>query len=216
MQFGIALAGGDTVKASGAWWLSITALGRPGRRGMITRGGARPGDVLYVSGTLGDAALALQLRQRTLDGEGLAGDERDFLLRRYLRPEPRLALIPALRACASAAMDISDGLALDAGRLCAASGVSARIDAARLPLSEAAARLIALAPACRETVLTGGDDYEILAAVPPRFVAQFERLAAEAGQSVTAIGNMIEGQAPPVFHEAGTPLALSSLGFQHF
>jgi thiamine-monophosphate kinase len=85
-----------------------------------------------------------------------------------------------------------------------------------VPLSEAAARLIALVPACRETVLTGGDDYEILAAIPPRLTTQFERLAAEAGQKVTAIGEMVEGQEPPVFHEAGKPLALSSLGFQHF
>jgi thiamine-monophosphate kinase len=215
-RFGMALAGGDTVRTAGAWWLSITALGRPGERGMIRRGGAKPGDALYVSGALGDAALGLRLRQKAVSGDGLAHAERELLLRRYLRPQPRLALIPALRACASAAMDLSDGLALDAARLCAASGVSARIDAARLPLSETAARLAARHPSCREAALTGGDDYEILAAIPPRLTAHFQRLAADAGLPATQIGEIIAGAAPPVFHERGKPLVLLSEGFQHF
>lgn len=214
--FGISLIGGDTVKARGAWWLSVTAFGQPGERGMVQRGTARAGDWLYASGTLGDAALGLRLRQDAA-AYHLSDDQREMLLHRYLMPQPRLGLIPALRECASAAMDISDGLAIDLGRMCAASGVSAAVETVHLPLSEAAAHILGEDAATLDTIITGGDDYEILATVPPGSAAQYERLAAAAQIRVTRIGTITDGASPPVFLDhAGEPLHLRSPGFEHF
>ena len=143
-EFGIALIGGDTVTARGSWWISITAFGEASARGLVPRGGARVGDALYVSGTLGDAALGLQLRLNGgAFGPHLLPAQREFLLGRYLYPEPRLALVQALASEASAAMDISDGLALDLARMCEASHVSAEVSVAAIPLSEAARVLAA-------------------------------------------------------------------------
>lgn len=214
--FGMSLIGGDTVKARGAWWLSVTAFGQPGERGMVERGAARVGDWLYASGTLGDAALGLRLRQDA-SAWPLPDDQRAMLLSRYLGPQPRLALIPALRECASAAMDISDGLAIDLGRMCAASGVSAVVETARLPLSEAAAQIHANDAGALEAIISGGDDYEILASIPPDSAAQYERLAAAVQVRITRIGRITEGNTAPVFlNAAGEPLHLRSPGFEHF
>jgi thiamine-monophosphate kinase len=217
-KFGIQLLGGDTVSARGAWWLSITAFGEPPARGIVPRGGAKPGDLLYVSGTLGDAALGLKLRlkQAGLDA-ALPDEEKRFLLSRYLHPEPRLALSPALSAYASAAMDISDGLALDLARMCAASGVSAMVQAGLVPLSKAAQDVLANVPQELNTVLSGGDDYEILAALPTQHATAFEAMAAEANVRVSRMGTVSEGSEPPSFlGEDGKALTLTASGFEHF
>ncbi len=217
-KFGIALIGGDTVSARGAWWISITAFGEAAPRGLVPRGGAKAGDGLYVSGTLGDAALGLRLRQLegTL-GSNLPPAQREFLLARYLYPEPRLALMPALAAQASAAMDISDGLALDLSRMCAASGVSAEISVSAIPLSDAARALAEAGGGITQTILTGGDDYEILVAVPPERAGAFEAQSQEAQVPVTRIGAVIAGQGKPKFKAAdGSELNLPAQGFEHF
>jgi len=220
--FGVSLIGGDTVTAKGAWWLSVTALGEAPARPLV-RGGGNPGDVLYVTGTLGDAALGLKLRLGRADfAEALSADAKAHLARRYLFPEPRLALSFALEAHASAAMDVSDGLALDLARLCTASGVTATVETAALPLSDAACAGLAASPALIETILTGGDDYEILAAVPPDTASEgralaFEAAARAAACPVTRIGALSEGATPPVFlGNDGAPLILSAKGFEHF
>ena len=217
-EFGIALLGGDTVTARGAWWMSITAFGDASSRGLVPRGGARAGDLLYVSGTLGDAALGLKLRLGKADFEqALTPENRDFLLKRYLYPEPRLALSQALARYASAAMDISDGLALDLSRMCDASNVSAEVEVASIPLRrrrDAAARA---SPLAIEVILSGGDDYEILAAVPSGHCAAFETASREAGVPVTKIGVAKQGAGAPVFlRPDGTVLALAAKGFEHF
>ncbi len=217
-NFGIHLLGGDTVSARGAWWISITAFGEASTRGIVPRGGAQAGDLLYVSGTLGDAALGLKLRLKK-DGLDtiLAEAEQRFLLSRYLHPEPRLALSPALNAYASAAMDISDGLALDLSRMCAVSGASATVLAAQIPLSAAAQAVVARAPGELNTVLTGGDDYEILAALPPRHAVAFEKMAAEANVPVSQIGAIAGASEPTRFLGAdGKELTLTARGFEHF
>jgi thiamine-monophosphate kinase len=215
--FGIPLIGGDTVRARGAWWLSVTALGVPGARGIIPRGGARPGDALYVSGTVGDAALGLRLRRGEAGLAGLSAAHREHLLDRYLFPQPRAALIPALRACAHAAMDISDGLAIDLGRMCAASGVSAEMRASAVPLSAAASAAVATHPDLLETVITGGDDYEILAAVPPPLMAAFEAQARAAGVAVARVGTFTEGAgAPLILDREDRVWTLPSAGYEHF
>ncbi|MBI4725341.1 MAG: thiamine-phosphate kinase [Rhodomicrobium sp.] len=216
--FGIALIGGDTVSARGAWWLSITAFGEASPRGLVPRGGAQPGDYLYVSGTLGDAALGLQLRLRGgAFGPPLAPAHREFLLKRYLYPEPRLCLAQALADEASAAMDISDGLALDLTRMCSASQVSAEVPVSQVPLSEAAQAIAVTLPSAVQAVLTGGDDYEILAAVPPGRAAAFESASLKAGVPVTRIGFICEGSEPPKFKNPdGSVLDLAVKGFEHF
>jgi thiamine-monophosphate kinase len=216
--FGIALLGGDTVTAKGAWWMSVTAFGEAPARGLVPRGGAKPGDCLYVSGTLGDAALGLQLRLGKASFQaGLSGADRDFLLKRYLYPEPRLGLAPVLASHASAAMDISDGLALDLSRMCAASGVAAEVQAAAIPLSPAARAALSASPGALETILSGGDDYEILAAIPPGRGAGFESAAEEAGVRVACIGSVLAGSGAPAFKGAdGSALQFSAKGFEHF
>ena len=217
-EFGIALLGGDTVTARGAWWMSIAAFGEASARGLVPRSGARPGDILFVSGTLGDAALGLQLRLGKANTEPpLSAAHRDFLLKRYLYPEPRLALAPALAAYASAAMDISDGLALDLSRMCAASGVAAEVQVSAIPLSGAASAMTAASADAMDCILTGGDDYEILAAVPDANAPAFEAASKEAGVPVTRIGLIKAGCAGPAFLDAGNvPLQLKAKGFEHF
>ncbi len=210
--------GGDTVAARGAWWLSVTAFGEASVRGLVPRGGARAGDFLYVSGTLGDAALGLQLRLGTaVFAASLSHADRDFLLKRYLYPEPRLALSPALARHASAAMDISDGLALDASRMCATSQATAEIEVSAVPLSPAANSALAASPEAMQAILSGGDDYEILAAIPPAEAPAFEAAAAHVGVRVARIGAVKTGSQAPIFLNAdGSPLQLSSPGFEHF
>src|SRR5439155_14233619 len=136
------------------------------------------------------------------------------LLDRYLHPQPRLALAPEIRRYASAALDVSDGLVGDLGHICEVSGASGVIEAARVPLSPAAARFVAADASALERVLTGGDDYEILAAVAPRHANAFERAAGRAGVVVTEIGRLTEGQgAPTVLGPDGRPLLFGHASF---
>jgi thiamine-monophosphate kinase len=216
--FGIALSGGDTaVSPNGPSMISITAFGSVPHGQMVLRGAAQAGDVLYVTGTIGDAALGLKLRQDDAAAASwtLADAQRQTLIQRYLRPQPRLALREALLAYASAAMDISDGLAIDCSRLSAASGVAARIDAGSVPLSEAARRLVSANPSLIETVLTGGDDYEILAAIAPDRCDGFMATAAVSGLTVTQIGIVENGTGLQILGCNGVSLNLSRLGYDH-
>ena len=219
-QFGIALSGGDTTAAKGgAIMISVTAFGTVPHGKTLRRGGARPGDSLYVSGTIGDAALGLKLRRGDADAAAWPIDEaaRKWLIRRYLRPEPRLRLSPALLAHASAAMDISDGLAIDCRRLCMASAVGAAVGAAAVPVSLATAAALTAEPALLAALLTGGDDYEVLFAVRAGEEAALEAAATQAGIPVTRIGKMIAGeQGLTIIDAEGTALDFGSGGFDHF
>ena len=173
-SFGISLAGGDTDRRPGPFAITIAALGTVPTGKMVRRGTARVGDRLVVSGTLGDAVLGLELRRRQTRAQawGLAAGEAASLVACSLRPQPPLALIEPLRAFAHAAMDISDGLAKDLGRMAKASGVAARVSVSALPLS-AAARALAADPSLVAEIVTGGEDYQVLAAVAPSDVAAF-------------------------------------------
>ena len=217
-RFGIALCGGDTTSTRGETMISVTAFGTVPHGQALQRGNARPGDSLYVSGTIGDAALGLKLRRGDAETAGwpIGEDARRWLIHRYLRPEPRTALAPALLAHASAAMDVSDGLGIDCRRLCAAAGVAAGIDAAAIPFAAEALPLVQ-SPSLLRAAITGGDDYEILAAIRGGEETAFEAAAARAGIGVTRIGVLAAG-APSVTISApdSTTLDLGSGGYEHF
>jgi thiamine-monophosphate kinase len=201
------LLGGDTDHTPGPLSISITAFGTLPTGTMVRRNGARPGD----------AALGLLLRKDGNAGGPLTAVQRNHLLGRYLEPEPRNVLAETLRAQASAALDISDGLAGDLAKLCRASGVTAEIEAARVPLSDAAGALIAAEPALLEHALTGGDDYEILAAVPAGKAEAFRAGARDAGVRVSEIGRLADGDAPPRFIGPDRrPLAFQRSSYSHF
>jgi thiamine-monophosphate kinase len=202
-RFGCRLLGGDTDRRAGPLTVSITVVGSVPRGRMVRRTTARPGDVLYVSGTVGDAGLGLELAR---DGElrtawNLSQADAAGLVQRYLRPEPRLGLAAALRRYASAAMDASDGLAKDLERMLRASGVAGRLVATDVPLSGPAARIVAAAPEYLPRLLTAGDDYEVLAAVPGDKAVDFAAAAAAAGTVVRRIGEVLRG--PPALTVAG-------------
>ena len=212
-HFGCPLLGGDTVKAFEALTLSITAFGAVPAGCMVPRTGARPGDRIYVSGTIGDAALGLQLR---LAG-GAAPEGQAHLLDRYLHPQPRLALREALRRHASGAMDVSDGLVGDLVKMMRASGTSAEVDLAAVPLSGAAGLATMDRPEAFDVAVTGGDDYEILASIPEREAAGYEAAAAAAGVAVAAIGRVVEGSGPVEFRGPdGEPRPFARNSYSHF
>lgn len=217
-RYGCPLLGGDTVRSTGPLFASITAFGVVPHGRMVRRKGAQPGERVMVTGTIGDAALGLQLRRGAAPGTGLDQAAQDHLAGRYLLPQPRNALAPALRRLATAAMDVSDGLVGDLGKLCGASGVSATLEAARVPLSAAAGAALAASPDLLATILTGGDDYEVLFALPEARLAEMQRLAAAAGVPVTEIGRFVSGSAPPELRgRDGAPLRLArDASFSHF
>jgi thiamine-monophosphate kinase len=219
VSFACPLLGGDTVSTPGPPMISITAFGRVPRGRMIHRSGAKPGDRVVVTGTIGDAALGLDILRGGAVAAALAGDAaaREMLTGRYRVPQPRSALATAVRDHAHAAMDVSDGLAGDLTKLCAASDVSAAIDAPGIPLSPVAARLVAQGAAGIEMLISGGDDYEILCAIPEARFEAFALAAGQAGVAVTSIGTIIAGSAAPSFLDAqGKELALTRRSFSHF
>src|ERR1700719_3692024 len=162
--FGCPLLGGDTVSTPGPAMISITAFGRVPTGRMVHRSGAKPGDRIVVTGTIGDAALGLDILKGGAAAALADAAAKAMLIGRYRVPQPRNALAKAARDHAHAAMDVSDGLAGDLTKLCAASGVSAVIDAPSIPLSATAAALLGRGTVGIETVVSGGDDYEILCA----------------------------------------------------
>lgn len=217
--FGIGLSGGDTtVSSGGPLMISVTAFGTVPKGQMLRRNSARAGDLLYVSGSIGDAVLGLKLRADEADTRNwpLGEADRQFLIKRYLRPEPRIALHDILIAHASAAMDISDGLAIDASRMCAASSVRAQIDAQAVPLSPSALLLRNAETISVATILSGGDDYEILIAIPSTSEQAFLTGVVSCNVPVTRIGSFLQGTGLEILGENGKPLILDRLGYDHF
>ena len=216
-RWGIALLGGDTVKTPGPAMVSLTTLGTAPTGRMVARTGVRAGDLIFVSGTIGDAALGLQVRLTPQRFAGLGEDARAHLLARYLDPQPRLALAHALRAHASAGMDVSDGLVGDLTKMLKASGVSARVRLGDAPLSDAARQAVAMEAALFETAMTGGDDYELLVACAPGKAAALQADALAAGAPLTLIGEAVAGTGPPRFTGAdGGEITFARGSFSHF
>lgn len=219
-EFGLKLAGGDTVRSPGPLTVTVTAMGVVPIGGMPKRSGARPGDVLLVSGSIGDAWLGLVLDQGEPQAaawsDHIDGTAAESLLARSRTPSPRVPLVQALRAYATASLDVSDGLAVDASRLAAASGVGIEIDAPSVPLSEPAAALVAALAVRLEDLITGGDDYEVLITLSPKSKTAFIEAAHRSGVPVTEIGRIVTEPGLRIAGAEGTLMQLDSLGWDHF
>jgi thiamine-monophosphate kinase len=204
--YGVTLLGGDTTSTPGPISLSLTIIGHVAPDTAVHRLGAEDGDEIWVTGTIGDGALGLAVAQ------GRLVDPTGFLLDRYRLPQPRVGL--ALAGIASAAMDVSDGLVQDLGHICRANGLAAGVFAEKVPRSEAAR---AAGPDWLVTCLTGGDDYELLLAVPPARCEALRREAGRAGIPVTQVGHFHSGPPKVMVRQAnGEPLALTREGWSHF
>ncbi len=216
-RYGCPLLGGDTDRTPGPTSISIAAFGTVPHGAMVRRSTAKPGDAIVVTGTIGDAALGVLLQREQKLGPrlGLSDAMVAFLMQRYLLPEPRNALAETVLHHASAAMDISDGLAGDLAKLCRASGVSAEIDAGRVPLSDAARAAAAADPALFETILTGGDDYEIVLTLHSERLPSLRAAAKAAGVPVTEIGRIAAGEGAR-FLRGGQAMTFARPSYSHF
>lgn len=205
-EFGIRLFGGDTTSTDGPLTLTLTALGEVEAGKALRRSGAKAGDGIWVTGSIGDAGLGLRLRR----GEALGIDtsEAAFLLGRHRLPTPRLAIGQGLLGQASAAVDISDGLIADLGHICDTSGLGARVEAAAIPLSPAARKVVQEGLAGIADLVTAGDDYELCFTLPAAVEA--------AGIEATRIGVMTAERGVLLTDPAGRTLPLESSGFRHF
>jgi thiamine-monophosphate kinase len=209
----LALVGGDTTRGPLTISVAVHGFVPPGQA--LTRAGARVGDAVLVTGTLGDAAAGLHaLQHPPRDDDGRAG-LRGFLIERLNRPTPRLAVGTALRGQATACVDVSDGLLADLGHICAASGVAAEIEAALLPRSSALLELYDDTTALH-FALSGGDDYELCFTAPAARVAELQAGLARLGCGATKIGRIVEGEGVRVRAADGAPLATDRPGWEHF
>ncbi len=213
-RFGVTLIGGDTIRAAGGLTMSLTAFGEIAAGRALRRSGAKPGDAVFVSGTIGDAALGLLVAEGRLDG--IAPSDQAALLERYRLPEPRTELGRGLVGLASAAIDISDGLVADLGHICAASEVGARIETARLPLSAAATAASCAAPELVARLLTGGDDYELLICAPAQAEQDVVAAARAADVPLSRIGSVTPGSGVCVIGPDGGEMMLERGGYRHF
>ncbi|WP_306145173.1 thiamine-phosphate kinase [Roseibium sp. MMSF_3412] len=217
--FDVRLLGGDTIRSGNGLQVSITAIGEVMTGRTVRRSGAKPGDALFVTGTIGDAAAGLKIRLDTgfSTENNLADRDVGHVLDRYLLPRPRLALADLVTEFASASMDISDGLFADSAHMAAASGVDLEIELTSVPVSPALNQLRSRSRDTFLACLNGGDDYEILTAVPASGAQAFQRQAASAGCPVTPIGTVAEGTGRVNCLENGVPFTAQGLGgFTHF
>lgn len=205
-EFGVTLLGGDTTSTPGPISLSLTIIGHVAPGSAVHRFGAHDGDEIWVTGSIGDGALGLAVAQ------GRLSDPTGYLLERYRLPRPRIGL--EIAGIASAGMDVSDGLVQDLGHICRASNLRAELVAGDVPLSDQAR---AAGPEWLETCMTGGDDYEVLLAIPPANADALRQAAARAGVLVARIGRLLAGEPDVVVRGAdGTPLTFKRSGWSHF
>ena len=219
-RFACPLLGGDTVRSPERLTLSVTIFGLVPKGQHLLRQKTRPGDQLYVTGTLGDAALGLKQSVGELP-VALSQQSKDYLRQRYLLPEPRLALGPSMLACARGCMDISDGLLGDAEKMASASQTRLAIDGDQIPLSDAAKEVLRLAPDLWPVSVSGGDDYELLMAIPEdkeaAFLTGFEQSPQRERIQLTKIGHVVEGRGLKLKGEKSQSLtSQSNLSYQHF
>jgi thiamine-monophosphate kinase len=216
--YGCPVLGGDTVSTPGPLMISITAFGRVPVGKMVHRSGAKPGDRVLVTGTIGDAALGLAaLKGGNIHAALSDVGARELLIDRFRVPQPRTALAAIVRDHASAAMDVSDGLAGDLTKLCSVSAVSAVIDLESIPLSNPARDLLSRNIISIETLIAGGDDYEILCTVAEDRVDAFVQAAQRAGVTMSSIGMVVAGTLAPKFLDRlGNEIVLKRRSYSHF
>jgi thiamine-monophosphate kinase len=219
-EMDVNLIGGDTVATPGPICLTVTALGSVREGAELRRSAAKPGDTIYVSGTIGDAALGL----RALTGRlpNLTDEQRGSLIERYRSPEPRVALGQKLVGVAHGAADVSDGLFADLEHICVASRLSATLQAALIPLSAAAEAAVGADPDLLTSVLTGGDDYELVFTASPDSANAIKIISRDLGLTLTEIGRMDvptsadERPRVRVVGSDGRQLDLACGGYRHF
>jgi thiamine-monophosphate kinase len=213
-RYGVSLIGGDTTSTPGPLTISITALGTVAAGKVIRRAGAVSGDLVFVSGTVGDAGAGLAI----LKGEGkkLGAADRAALIARYRLPEPRVSLGPRLIGLASASLDISDGLIADLNHIAEVSRVRIAIDAERVPLSPACAALWGKGIATVARCATSGDDYEIAFTAPAKASARVFKASRAAGIAVSQIGRVEAGRGVVLVNEQGDPVRIDRAGYTHF
>lgn len=211
------LLGGDTDRTPGPISVSVAAFGTVPQGKMVRRSTAKPGERIVVTGTIGDAALGVLLRRDPALAQRLRLPQamRAHLQQRYLLPQPRNALAEAVLDHASSAMDVSDGLAGDLAKLCRASSVAAEIDVTRVPLSDAARAVLAADPAFLATVLTGGDDYEVVLTLAPDKLTAFRDASERAGVAATEIGRITAGEGARLIRD-GQTLTFARASYSHF
>jgi thiamine-monophosphate kinase len=209
-EFSIALLGGDTTSMDGPLTIAITAVGTLPAGSMIRRNGAKPGDLVYVSGTIGDAGMGLAILKGELPNVSSAS--REILISRYQLPMPRLSLGRALRGVASAALDVSDGLLADLGHIGETSNVGLSIEVDRVPLSGS----LNAARGSVVSAVAAGDDYEIAFTAPASKRDDVLRIAAVTGTPVTEIGRVISGTGVALSDSSGREIPVSRKGYRHF
>jgi thiamine-monophosphate kinase len=213
-RYGIDLLGGDSVRTRGPAVLSLTAIGEVEAGREIRRRGAQPGDLVWVSGTIGDAFLGLELLRGA--HPDLAPEHRDYLVRRFRLPEPRMELGPRLCGVARAMIDVSDGLLADLGHICETSRAAAIVELDLLPLSPAARAIAEDAPGIRARLAAAGDDYELLFAGPADAAETIATLSLRLGVRVTRIGRIDVGTGVRLVNADGHQIPLEATGYRHF
>jgi thiamine-monophosphate kinase len=213
-RFGIDLLGGDSVSTAGPAVLSLTAIGEVKAGMEVRRSGARPSDLVWVSGTIGDAFLGLSLLRGGYPG--LAPEHRALLIGRFQVPDPRTELGPLLCGIAHAMIDVSDGLLADLGHICETSQVAAVIELGSLPLSPAARVVVEDGPAIHPHLATGGDDYELLFAAPAESTEAIRALSSRLGLPITMIGKIEVGSGVRLVDADGRVIPFDQAGYRHF
>lgn len=210
-KYRLKLWGGDTVSTTGPITVSVTAIGQTGSTVNLSRSGAKTGDDIYVSGTLGDAAAGLVVLKEKMDPTKF-----EYLIKRYHLPEPRIRLGQALSEIATSMMDISDGLLGDISHICRHSKVGAEIETKKIPVSFALGNLLATKADYSSLIWSGGDDYELLFTTSPDNDQVIEKLSEQLAIKLTKIGKITKSQNVILLDDEGTEIKYEKRGFSHF
>jgi thiamine-monophosphate kinase len=213
-QFGIDLLGGDSVATAGAAVLSLTAIGEVAAGQEVRRSGAEPGDIVWVSGTIGDAFLGLSVLRGAYSE--LAPEHRDYLIRRFQIPDPRIELGPLLSGVAHAMIDVSDGLLADLGHICETSRVAAVLELDRMPLSAAARVIVEGDAGIRSRLAVGGDDYELLFTTSADAADAIATLSNRVVVPIAAVGTVVAGAGVRLVDAGGQEIPVEGTGYRHF